>query len=155
MWGRELLNPQLPGSTAGERAELTWQQSAVHSHVPRACRDRRGFPQESQQLAFAACPSRPDSFLRKIAGALQSAHQLGLQLAFLCRLQLAQLQAKLLSPPESAGKTHRAVRIAPAPSILPTTSATAIPAAIRSTLLLEPTLPTRAKPTGGKLRSQF
>lgn len=66
MWGRGLVSPQLPGSTARERAELTQQQNAVHSHMPRACRGRRSIPQESRQLAFAACPSRPVSCAKSL-----------------------------------------------------------------------------------------
>lgn len=73
------------GSTAGQQAGLTptAPSAAACQELVEAGEAFRG---ESQQLAFAACPSRPAGSLGESAGAVQSTPQLGLQRALRCCL---------------------------------------------------------------------
>lgn len=154
MRGRGSLSPQLPGTTAGERAELTPQQSAVCSGMPRARGGRRGVSQGIPAARLCCVPFTAGS-LHESAGASQPARQLGLQLAFPCRLPLAQLQPKLLSPPESAGKTHGAGIRAPVPLRPPHHQRHHHPNRHQEHPAIEPTLLTGAQPAGGKSRDEF
>lgn len=152
MKGRGTLSPQLPRNAAGQRAELTPQQSisAVACQEPDEAEE--AFHRESRQLNFAVCPSRPAGSLHESTSTLQSAHQLELQLAFLCGLPLAQLQPKLLSPPESTRKTHVAGRRSPLPLHPPHHQCHHHPSCPQQHPATEPTLLTRVQPAGEKSR---